>query len=152
MTGRIPKSKGRVGEHYATRITELSLISVISPFVVLEANPPPSFCGRRTMRNLIIYLSALSSLSSSSAIRHGASQLRDILAFPKYEVQFLNDLPLAASDAERCGNLGIEREDEFLTGRLDIRERKRIGDGGEDPVPVSKLLQSLCCELIYRTK
>ena len=51
------------------------------------------------------------------------------MAFPKYEIQFLNDLPLAASDADQCHNLGIETEDEFLGLKLSLSERRRLGDG-----------------------
>ena len=82
------------------------------------------------MRNLIIYLGALSALSStSSAVRHGAAQLRDLLAYPKYEVQFLNDLPVSASDADKAKSLGVEREDEWLHLRLGLHDRKRLSDG-----------------------
>jgi hypothetical protein len=84
------------------------------------------------MRNLAIYLSALSVLSPpTSALRHGASQLRDVLAFPKYEVQFLNDLPLAESDARRCRSLGIEREEEWMGLRAPFVDGRRLGDGNE---------------------
>lgn len=82
------------------------------------------------MRNLIIYLGALSALSStSSAVRHGAAQLRDLLAYPKYEVQFLNDLPVSVSDADKAKSLGVEREDEWLHLRLGLHDRKRLSDG-----------------------
>jgi protein OS-9 len=88
------------------------------------------------MRYLHIYLSALATLSPypSLAIRNTASQLRDLFAYPKYEIQFLNHLPLTRSDAERCHSLGIQREDEFLDLRLSALDRKRVGDGteGED--------------------
>ncbi|ORY23996.1 hypothetical protein BCR39DRAFT_548093 [Naematelia encephala] len=84
-------------------------------------------------RNLIIYLSALSVLQSDPAyaLRQGSSRLRDVLAFPKYQVQFLNDLPLSTSDAYLCEDIGVEREDEFLGLRVSLPGRKRIGDGGE---------------------
>ena len=90
------------------------------------------------MRNLIIYLSALVSLNPSGALRSGSSQLRDLAAFPKYEVQFLNDLPLAASDADRCQTLGIEQEDDFLGLRIFLTERRRLSDGTDVPSQVNE--------------
>jgi len=93
------------------------------------------------MRNLAIYLSAISVLHGSSALRHGASQIRDLLAFPKYQVQFLNNLPLSASDAERCDTLGIQTEDEFLGLHPSLSERRRVGDGVTDPSHVSLLVR-----------
>jgi protein OS-9 len=83
------------------------------------------------MRNLLIYLSALSSLSPVFGFRHGAAQLRDLLAYPKYDVQFLNDLPVSASDAERAKSLGVEREEEWLSLFLSLGSRRRLSDGGE---------------------
>lgn len=104
------------------------LLNPLCPFS--SSTPLPA------MRNLIIYLSALASLSFSSALRHGSSQIRDLVAFPKYEVRFLNDLPLAASDADRCQALGIEREDEFLMQRVSLTDRRRLSDGTDAPSQV----------------
>ena len=89
------------------------------------------------MRHLAIYVSALASLYPSLALRHGSAQLRDLVAFPKYEIQFLNDLPLMASDASRCRSLGIEQEDDFLGLRIVLAERRRLSDGVDVPSPVS---------------
>lgn len=83
------------------------------------------------MRNLYIFLSAVSSLTSSTAaLRHSTHQLRDLFAFPKYEVDFLNDLPLSSSDASRAKSLGVENEEEWLRKSFQV-ERKRLGDGSE---------------------
>ena len=94
---------------------------------------------RPDMRYLSIYLAALSSLSSSRGLRPGSSQIRDLVAFPKYEIQFLNDLPLAASDANRCQTFGIERELEFLDRRVTLADRRRLSDGTDGPSQVSCL-------------
>jgi protein OS-9 len=83
------------------------------------------------MCKVVFCLSVLASLSPSLGLRHGSSQLRDLLAFPKYEVQFLNDLPLAESDASRCRSLGIEREEEWLGLRAPFMDGRRLGDGSE---------------------
>ena len=88
------------------------------------------------MRNLIIYLSALGALSPALAVSHGAAQLRDLLAYPKYDVQFLNDLPLSDSDAARAKARGVETEDEWFDLRLSPN-RKRLGDATDTPVEVS---------------
>ena len=93
------------------------------------------------MRYLAIYISALASLYPSHALRHGSAQLRDLVAFPKYEVQFLNDLPLMASDASRCRSQGIEQEDDFLGLRVVLTERRRLSDGTDVPSPVSHGIQ-----------
>ncbi|WWD21612.1 hypothetical protein CI109_106098 [Kwoniella shandongensis] len=78
-------------------------------------------------RNLLIYLSALSALSPlpSLSLRHGAHQLRDLYAYPKYEVQFMNDLPLSAGDAQRCKITGIGIEEDWMA------MRPAGGSGGE---------------------
>ena len=65
------------------------------------------------MRKLAIYVSALLALDSAEALRHGASQLHDLLAFPKYNVRFLNELPLSSSDAARCRQSGVLNEEDF---------------------------------------
>ena len=88
-----------------------------------------------TMRNLIIYISALCVLAEGHAFDHGAAQLRDLLAHPKYEVQFLNDLPVSQSDADRANTLGLEREEEWLDLRLSL-DRQRVGDGMSVPSEV----------------
>lgn len=84
------------------------------------------------MRNLAIYLSALSALHPTLGIRHGSSQLRDLEAFPKFEVQFLNHLPVAESDAARCESLGLGREEEWSGLRVPGEGRKRVGGGSDD--------------------
>ncbi|WVW78308.1 hypothetical protein I302_100262 [Kwoniella bestiolae CBS 10118] len=83
-------------------------------------------------RNLLIYLCALSSLSSSLSFRHGQNQLRDLYAYPKYEVQFLNDLPLSRSDALRCQSLGVDSEEQWL--EPSVRDGRRLGDGSDEEV------------------
>lgn len=104
------------------------------------------------MRNLNIYLSALISLHGSLALHHGPSHFRDLQAFPKYEVQFLNHLPIAESDAKECLSGGIEREEEWMGARAPMlghresdrdsdRGRRRLSDGAEIvPVDVSYLM------------
>jgi len=98
------------------------------------------------MRYLHIYLSALASLSPfpSLAIRHSASQLRDLFAYPKYEIQFLNDLPLTNSDAERCQTLGLDTEEDFLDLRIHTNGRKRVGDGLDDGVEQNRQVSIPC--------
>jgi protein OS-9 len=86
------------------------------------------------MRNLGIYLSALATLSPALGVKHGAAQFRDLLAYPKYDVQFLNDLPISSGDAGRAETLGVETEDEWTRLHLDLHERKRLSDGS-DVVP-----------------
>ncbi|ORX33983.1 hypothetical protein BD324DRAFT_605342 [Kockovaella imperatae] len=83
------------------------------------------------MRNLVIYLSALTALSSH-AYKHEAAQLRDLLAYPKYEIQFLNDLPISWSDADRVEKEGLERAEEW--SELRLKERKELGDGSDVPL------------------
>ncbi|WWC59607.1 uncharacterized protein I303_102165 [Kwoniella dejecticola CBS 10117] len=83
-------------------------------------------------RNLLIYLCALSSLSSTSSLRQGGNQLRDLYAYPKYEVQFLNDLPLSQSDAERVKSLGLGNEQDWLQGNLGGSSGRRLSDGNEE--------------------
>jgi protein OS-9 len=80
------------------------------------------------MRNLVIYLTALSTLSSSQALRHGSHQLRDLLAFPKYQIDYLNELPLSASDAKKCASEGIELEVEFTKTRFEGRRHLGSND------------------------
>ncbi|WVQ83188.1 hypothetical protein IAT38_005327 [Cryptococcus sp. DSM 104549] len=81
-------------------------------------------------RNLFIYLSALAALTAPSlSLRHGAHQLRDLYAYPKYQVQFHNELPIAASDAERCKEVGVYSEEEWMVLRPGGGERRRLGDG-----------------------
>lgn len=86
------------------------------------------------MRNLAIYLSALAALSAGSVtgLRHGSRQLRDLLAFPKYQIDFLNELPLSNSDAERCKAVGVEVEEEFAQVHFEWRKRLGEGDGSSD--------------------
>ena len=83
------------------------------------------------MRHVLIYSSALTALASTSvAIKHEAAQLRDLLSYPKYEIQFLNDLPLSTSDADRAKRKGVEREDEWFALRFSDA-RDRLSDGSE---------------------
>jgi hypothetical protein len=91
-------------------------ISCLSLFLL---SPPP-------MRNLYIYLTALASLHESVALRHGSSQFQDLQAFPKFEIQFLNHLPIAESDASKCESAGLEMEDEWMGLHAPIGQR-RIG-------------------------
>lgn len=84
------------------------------------------------MRNLFIYLTALSELSSSLALRHGSHQLRDLLAFPKYQVDYLNELPLSTSDAKACLREGIDLEEEFTKTRFEGRKHLRGNETSEE--------------------
>jgi protein OS-9 len=85
-----------------------------------------------SMRNLHIYLSALVTLYGGRVhAGHRSSHFRDLQAFPKFEVQFLNQLPIAESDAKRCLDAGIEQEEDWMTLRAARVEHKRIGDGDE---------------------
>lgn len=87
-----------------------------------------------SMRNLHIYLTALSVLLQPAlSLRHGSRQLRDMLAFPKYQVEFMNELPLSHSDAERCKAMGVEDEDEFTHVRFEGRDRRAIGHSESEP-------------------
>ncbi|KAK8847521.1 hypothetical protein IAR55_005379 [Kwoniella newhampshirensis] len=95
-------------------------------------------------RNLLIYLSALSVLTPlpSLSLRHGAHQLRDLYAYPKYEVQFLNDLPISADDANRCKNLGLESEEDWIKLRPGSHgEGERLIDGEGETEATSKQSQ-----------
>jgi protein OS-9 len=85
------------------------------------------------MRNLHIYLSALATLSVPViGLRHGSRQLRDMLAFPKYQVEFMNELPLSHSDAERCRAMGVEDEDEFTQVRFEGKRRRSISESDSE--------------------
>lgn len=53
-----------------------------------------------------------------------AGGLEDLAAFPKYEVQFLNEFPLRASEAEQCKKEGLASDDDFL--ELKLRSRATI--------------------------
>ncbi|WVN89339.1 uncharacterized protein L203_104562 [Cryptococcus depauperatus CBS 7841] len=74
-----------------------------------------------------MYHLALCALASiplpAFSLRHGPHQLRDPYAYPKYQVQFLNDLPVSKSDANLAMEVGIKIEDEWLD--------KRVGRGLE---------------------
>jgi hypothetical protein len=90
------------------------------------------------MRNLSIYLSALATLLPSSALRHGSHQLRDLLAFPKYQIDYLNELPLSSSDAKACLREGVEYESDFTQARFEGRKHVSGNDSqGEEGVKVS---------------
>ncbi|WVR04729.1 hypothetical protein IAU60_001740 [Kwoniella sp. DSM 27419] len=84
-------------------------------------------------RNLLIYTLALSALAPSHALRQGSHQLRDLYAYPKYDVQFLNDLPLAKSDAERCTVEGVSREEDWISARPGTKRRLSDGSADRDP-------------------
>jgi protein OS-9 len=61
----------------------------------------------------ILALAALA--SAGAAVRTpNAGGLQDLAAYPKYEVVFLNDQPLSASDAARCRSEGLVNDDDFL--------------------------------------
>jgi hypothetical protein len=90
------------------------------------------------MRNLSIYLSALAALLPSNALRHGSHQLRDLLAFPKYQIDYLNELPLSSSDAKACLRDGVEFESDFTHTRFEGRKHVSGNDSqGEEGVKVS---------------
>lgn len=78
------------------------------------------------MSYLAIYLLALASQAQALAPNGG---LQDLAAFPKYQVEFLNHLPLSASDAAIVKRLGMAHEDEFLQ----LHPRRDTIDGGEEP-------------------
>jgi hypothetical protein len=84
------------------------------------------------MRNLSIYLSALATLLPSNALRHGSHQLRDLLAFPKYQIDYLNELPLSSSDAKACLREGVENESEFTQTRFEGRKHVSGNDSQEE--------------------
>ena len=90
------------------------------------------------MRNLIIYISAIAALSPyGHAYKHEAAQLRDLLAYPKYGMEFLNDLPLSSSDARIANDRGVNGETEWLKLKLE-GSRGRLTDGsGDIPTEVS---------------
>jgi len=95
------------------------------------------------MRNLVIYLTALSALSSSFALRHGSHQLRDLLAFPKYQIDYLNELPLSASDAKACLREGVELESDFTQTRFEGRNHVAGNETQEEErVKVSHCLRA----------
>lgn len=91
------------------------------------------------MRNLAIYLAGLAVLSGpSAALGPASASFRDLLAYPKYEVLFLNDLPIAESDARRLrggepggtsSTGGLDHEDDWWSLRVPRRPEKRLGDG-----------------------
>jgi hypothetical protein len=90
------------------------------------------------MRNLSIYLSALAIVLPSNALRHGSHQLRDLLAFPKYQIDYLNELPLSSSDAKACLRDGVEYESDFTQTRFEGRKHVSGNDSqGEEGVKVS---------------
>lgn len=79
------------------------------------------------MSHLAIYLLGLATLSA----RASHSGLQDLAAFPKYEVYFLPDLPIAQSDASRCRRTGLAHDDDWL----ELRPKSRAldaGDSGKD--------------------
>ncbi|BEI83897.1 hypothetical protein CcaverHIS002_0405010 [Cutaneotrichosporon cavernicola] len=63
------------------------------------------------MSHLAIYLLALAALRPASALGVG---LQDLASLPKYQVDFLNDLPLSESDAASIRIHGLTHEDQFL--------------------------------------
>lgn len=84
------------------------------------------------MRNLHIYLSALATLYGSGVqAGHRSSHFRDLQACPKFEIQFLNQLPISESDAKRCLEAGVQVEDEWMALRAPRVGQQRLGDGGD---------------------
>lgn len=93
------------------------------------------------MRNLAIYLAGLAALSGpSAALGPASASFRDLLAYPKYEVLFLNDLPIAESDARRLRGGGaadgssseaggIDHEEDWWSLKVPRRAERRLGDG-----------------------
>lgn len=75
--------------------------------------------------SVLLYLHLLP-LLPALAIGSGPHQLRDLYAYPKYQVQFLNDLPVSASDAKRIREVGVGSEIEWLDMRPGDR---RLEDG-----------------------
>lgn len=70
--------------------------------------------------SVLLYLHLLP-LLPAPAIGSGPHQLRDLYAYPKYQVQFLNDLPISASDAKRIKEVGVGSEIEWIDMRLGDR-------------------------------
>lgn len=66
------------------------------------------------MSHLAIYLLALAALSPARPALALGGGLQDLAAYPKYQVDFLNDLPLAESDAAEIRKFGLTHEDQFL--------------------------------------
>ena len=93
------------------------------------------------MRELAIYLWALGSLSSTYGLSHGSAQLRDMLAYPKYQVSFLNHLPVSVSDAAKARAIGIEKEEEWLSQRLSLPEERTLSDGSGEGETTGERLQ-----------
>ncbi|KAL7419350.1 Protein OS-9 [Cryptotrichosporon argae] len=69
----------------------------------------------------------LAPIAPASA-RRPSAQLQDPAAFPKYAVEFLNDLPLSAGDAVRSRAHGVG-EREWLEPRLG--DRRTLGEAAE---------------------
>lgn len=81
------------------------------------------------MSHLAIYLLALA--ASRPHVLALNSGLQDLAAFPKYQVEFLNHLPLSANDAAVVQRLGMAHEDEFLQ----LHPRRDTIDGEEHLSP-----------------
>jgi len=67
-------------------------------------------------------LAALAGTATAMRPANPGGGLQDLAAYPKYEVVFLNDYPLAESDAARCRAEGLVNDDDFL----EIRPRSRV--------------------------
>lgn len=112
------------------------------------------FYNASTMRNLVIYLSALSTLAPVWGFRNGPHQLRDLLAFPKYSIDFLNETPLSATDAAKCRAEGVELEDDFTQTRFTGEGARRrlsgndtnTGEGSRSPAKVNHQSERGICQ------
>lgn len=96
------------------------------------------------MSHLAIYLLALAALSPAQpalAALHAGGGLQDLAAYPKYQVEFLNDLPLSQSDADAIRQRGLTHEDEFkdlhprALGTIDGADGDERKDGEEKEPP-----------------
>lgn len=85
------------------------------------------------MSHLSIYLLALAALSPARPALALGGGLQDLAAYPKHQVDFLNDLPLAESDAAAIRQYGLTHEDQFLErhpGRKSWSPERGTIDGG----------------------
>ncbi|WVQ75899.1 hypothetical protein IAR50_005534 [Cryptococcus sp. DSM 104548] len=64
------------------------------------------------------------------AFTHGPHHLRDLYAYPKYQVQFLNDYPISESVAKVVREVGLGSQAEWE--ELKPGGGKRLGDGPTD--------------------
>ncbi|RXK40925.1 hypothetical protein M231_01773 [Tremella mesenterica] len=78
------------------------------------------------MRNLDIYLKGLLALGLTVNGLKSRANLRDLHAFPKYAVEFLNHAPLASTDADLIRS-GVPSESIFLEPR--VSSGRHLSDG-----------------------